>query len=1157
MLKRLTLGLFALTFALCILSIKPACADELNARVRGVVTDPSGAVIPGAQVTATNVGTGVNRTTKTATDGSFEILQLLAPGDYKVNVKTAGFRTYEATGIHLDVGQVYVLNVPMQVGTVTQQVVVEATPVQVEKTSMELGANLSARDVTELPIIGRNFVDLQQTLPGMVSNSDRLGGDYAASGNRAQFNSYMINGTDDNDFTLNLVMAVPSPDAIGEVNIITNTMNPEFGRNSGAILNAVTKSGTNAFHGDGFDFYRDTSLNTRNFFLPSAAIFHQNQFGGTIGGPIWKNHTFFFFSYQGTRYTQPQAGGTTTVFTQDQRNGIFTDIGGASGVATCQAAGVACLSPFPLVGEDGTTYPAGSAYSTIFPTGHIPAADLNPIALKLMNTYVPLPNNGTEYDFNPVVAGKTDQEIIRIDHTFSPKDAIWGYSFIQRGPRSNTLPFSGATVPGFSSVDARHWFNGTLAWNHTFGGSALNEMRLGYNRFNYVANVPAKPVLPSSFGFNINPQAPQYGGLPTIALTGYFTLGFSNNGPQPRITPTYQFTDNFSKIVGRHSLKVGFEMRRMAVYNPFYSELNGYYDYNGTGTYSTGDPGADYLLGIPDTYSQNSGDIIDARAQGYMAYFQDQFKVRSNFTLTYGVNWQDDTPITDIYHNGRAINCWIPGEQSKIFPTAPLGLDYPGDPGCNSAGYNNHPAHFGPKLGFAWSPGGSGKTSIRGGFGIYFNRTEEEVTLQNLGAPPWGLSGASVTAYVPGTVPSFANPWTDIAGNGSTANPFPYANPAPGSNYNFSNLGIFFVTTTDPNFTVPYAENFNLTIERQLPGNMLFSVGYVGNVSRHLHDIYNTNFDVTPAACLAGVGAEAGCVANRTYQKLFYPQNERYTNVTNTGVVGIGDEATFLSSNYNSLQVSMNKRTSHGLSFLASYTWAHTLDYASSLEDGSFGGLALDPTNFASNYGNAAIDARHRFTIGYVYDFPKSARLARNFVLSRVVNGWEMSGVTTFQTGFPVDVYESTYRELRCDGFDWTACPDRPNEVKAFVPVDPRTSTFVARNGVTKNHYWFDPSSYKLEPIGSVGNTGRNPFHGPGINNFNWALMKNIKVQGENKYFQLRFEFYNLWNHTQFQSVGINDAGIGVNGNNASSNFGRVLNAYDPRLIQLAAKFYF
>ncbi len=695
-----------------LLASTPVNADEVYGRIRGTVMDPSGAVIPNVKVTETNVGTGISKVATTASDGSFEFLQLTAPGDYRVGAQASGFKKYEATGIHLAFNQIYVLNIAMEVGTVTQQVVVEAAVTQVEKTSMELGANLSSRDLTELPLIGRNWINLQQTLPGTVATGDRFGTTYGTNGTRAQFNSYMVNGTDANDLPLNTPLFVPSPDAIGEVHIITNTINPEYGRNSGAIMNAVTKSGTNRFHGSGFDFYRDTSLNTRNFFSPSAAIFHQNLFGGTIGGPVWKNHTFFFFSYQGNRRVAPEAGGVVTVFTADQRDGIFTDIGGTTGAAQCTALELTCLSPHPMVGEDGTTYPAGTPYSTLFPTGSIPAADIDPVAKNLMTTYVPSPNCGTgcsEYDFNPTITGKQDQEIVRIDHTFSSKDALWGYAFIQRNPSLNELPFSGSSLPGFSSVSRSNSFSGTLAWNHTFGGSALNEVRFGYSRLNFAANFPATVTQPSSAGFNITPQHPELAGLPSVVLTGYFTLGFTNNGPQPRIDQTYQVNDNFSKLVGRHTLKMGFETRRMQVYNPFAASNNGNFGFGGAGTYSTGNPGADFLLGFPDTYGQGTGDVINARAQEYYVYFQDQFKLKPNFTATYGLSWQVDTPIVDNYHAGKGINCWISGQQSKVFPTAPEGINYPGDPGCTASGYSNHPAHFGPRVGFAWSPGKGGR----------------------------------------------------------------------------------------------------------------------------------------------------------------------------------------------------------------------------------------------------------------------------------------------------------------------------------------------------------------------------------------------------------------------------------------------------------------
>ena len=1172
--KALFLGM-----GLCLFAALPLRADDVYGRIRGTVTDPSGAVVAGVSLQAINVGTGLAKSATSAADGSFEFLQLLAPANYAVRAQATGFKKYEATGIHLDVGQIYVVNVSLEVGTVRQQVVVEAAATQVEKTSIERGADLTSRDVTELPLVGRNWITLQQTLPGTVASSDRFGNAnvYATNGSRSQSNSFMVNGTDANDLPLNTPIFVPSPDSIGEVNIVTNTINPEFGRNSGAILNAVTKSGTNQFHGDGFEFFRDTSLNTRNFFVnspgASAIIFHQNLFGGTIGGPIWKNHTFFFFSYQGIRNVSPEANvtGVTTVFTADQRNGIFPGIATTTN-AQGQVIPNPAPSPRPLVGEDGATHPAGTPYGTLFPTGHIPTTDFDSIAAKLMNTYVPQPNCGSncaEYDFNPTANQTQDQEIARIDHTFSPKDTLWGYGFIQRFPVASLLPFTGATVPGFGMTQADHRYNYTLSWTHTFGGNALNEARFGYNRFNFVTVFPQHVVQPSSVGFNINPQFPEDASLPRIDLTGYFTLGFSNNGPQPRIDQTYQATDNFSKIVGRHTLKMGFETRRMEVYNPFLSDLNGYFQFLGTGPYSTGDPGADYLLGMPSTYNQNTGDIMNVRARQYYTYFQDQLKARPNLTLTYGLGWQVDTPLVDNYHHGEAINCFIPGEQSKVFPTAPPGLDYPGDPGCSESGYYTHYGHLGPRAGFAWSPdttsGRAGKTSLRGGFGIYFNRTEEELTLQNLGALPWGLMSTGIADV--GGSPSFDDPWHDVSTTAaiqSIPNKFPYANPTMGSNVNFNAILPTVPLTTDSKFSVPYAMNYNLTVEREVPGSIIASVGYVGSEGRKLQGIYNINFDVNPAAC----AADPVCVANRTYQKVYYPQYSRFPSATASGIWGIGSESTYLSSNYNSLQVTFNKRTSHGLSFLASYTWAHTLDYSSSLEDDSFAGLGLDPTNFRSNYGNAGIDASQRFTASYVYDFPGSKWAASNFVADRVINGWEISGITTFQSGFPVQIYESTYRELRCDGVDWTVCPDRPNQVGPIVKVNPRTS-FLSKSlsascsgsnpaSSCKTHYYFNPQSFALEPIGTVGDVGRNPFHGPGINNFDWALYKNVKLVGESKFIQLRFEFYNIWNHTQFSSVAILSSASNVtNGNAASSNFGRVTQAFNPRLIQLAAKIYF
>ncbi|HLY61962.1 MAG TPA: carboxypeptidase regulatory-like domain-containing protein [Terriglobia bacterium] len=1128
-----------------------ALADELYGKIRGTISDPSGALMAGMKVTATNVDTGISTTVTSASDGSYEFLQLVAPAAYTVSAERAGFKTSHAKNIHLNLNQTYVLAIVMELGEVSQQVNVEASTAQVETTSMQLGATLTSSSVTDLPLNGRNWVTLQTTLPGVVAGSDRFAGNanFSTSGSRTQANSYLVNGTDANDLTLNNPLIIPSPDAIAEVRVITNTINPEYGRNGGAVLNAETKSGTNKFHGDGFEFFRDTSLNTRNYFRNDATVFHQNQYGGTVGGPIKKDKTFFFFSYQGTRNRRPQPGqpGTSTVFTQDQRNGIFSDLATSSGV-----------SPFPLVGENGTTFKAGTPYSTIFPTGHIPAADLNPVSVNLTNKFVPLPNTGTNlFSFNPTETQTTDQYITRIDHNFSNKDSIFGYWFIEPNKTLDPISFLGGDLPGFGETDNQNAQHYTLAWNHTFNGSTLNEVRLGYNRFNFHAVNPTTPVLPSSVGFTgINPQDPQGAGVPFVNLTGFFSLGFSVDGPQPRISNTYQLTDNFSKIVGRHTLKFGFDFRPSQVENPFFFNNNGSFTFAGGGTFSSGDPGADFLLGIPDSYSQSSGGFIDARTKTYYLYAQDQFKFRPNLTLTYGTGWEVDTPLQDKFNGGLAVNCFRPGEQSTVFPTAPAGLVFPGDPGCNSAGgVTTKYGHFAPRIGFAWSPKGSSKTSIHGGYGIYYNRTEEELALENLQAPPFSVSSAGIGDQ--GGSPSFINPFADINTGNAIPNKFPFTPAKPGSPVNFSLFEPFSLNVFDPNFSVPYSENYNLTVERELPGQMILSVAYVGLVGHKLTSVSEQN----PAGSEFGnpiCAATPGCNSFNSFATA--PQSFRYPQTNANGVLvfgSVGQQGTFVNSNYNSLQVSLDKHLSRGLQFRAAYTYSHSLDNGSSFEDFGSGLRASDPFNRQNDYGDSGFDARNRFVLNYVYDIPSVRRFgAFARVPARLVEGWKISGITTFQSGFPISVYDGGFRSFECDAaFSFYGCFDRPNVVGPVQTLNPRTSSVAnqLRGLGSQNSYFFNPNAFALEALGTQGNAGRNFFHGPGIDNTDISLSKDTSITDSTR-LELRFELFNAFNHTQFNPVQISG---GANGNSNSINFGRILGAQGSRVAQLGAKIYF
>jgi len=1195
----------------------PSAYAATNAKIQGTVTDPTGAVLAGVKVTATNTGTNLSYEAETSSDGTYVLLELPI-GTYRVSATHAGFRTFTASGITLAVDQVYALNIKMELGQISEQVLVEAARVQVETANTQLGTVITGDTIVDMPLNGRNWTQLQLLQPGVMASSDRFG-TYSTNGSQTQQNSFLINGQDSNDLPLNTPLIIPSPDAIAEFNMVTDTINPEYGRNSGAIMNAAIKSGTNTFHGDVFEFYRDTFLNTKDFFTHAPAVFHQNQFGGTLGGPIIKNHLFFFFSYQGSRFRQPQTSNTQTVFSQAERNGNFGE--DLSAIAN----GPGNVTPFSLTGDDGNTYAAGTPWFSANGTnsgaifncgtattnasgdivacsnpnfGNVGSANFNAVSAKLMNQFVPLPNaSGNGYNFTAVSPGTVDQYLWQIDQTFNSHDSIRFYGFLQSSPTTETLPFTGATLPGFGETDQRHFKQFTASWTHVFTPNVLNELRFGYTRFNFAAVYPQTPITPSSYGFTgINVQNAAGAGLPVMNVGGAgqtsFTLGFSTNGPQPRLDQTYQLDDNFSYVMGRHILKFGYNGRRFHVTNPFYFELDGTYGFGGTGVFSSGDSGLDFLLGVPDSYGQSSGGFIDASAQEHYLYAQDSWKATSNFTINYGLAWQINGPLTDHFNNGRAINCFRPGEQSAIYPTAPTGLVFPGDAGCTSSGIQTGFTHFGPRLGMAWAPhangwlskltGDPGKFSIRTGVGIYYNQVEEELTLQNLLIPPFSLIDGGIGDV--GGSPSFINPFTDIAGravgttgpgNDSIPNKYPFTPPPAGSNVDFSFYEPMSLNVLDPRFAVPYSVNYNLTVQRELPGQMILSVGYVGSQGRHLERAFELN-PATPGACAAQpqVGAAtSACIASsgtRAEQGFFWPQDFKYpaiipgsvnANFPN-GILAfgsVGQQATDGNSKYNSLQVSLNKRTSHGLQFLVSYTYAHAQDDGSNFENSSFGTRGTNPFLNSLNWGDSGFDARQRFVASYDYELPMPRKLTSNSVMSRVFKGWRIAGNTTLQTGFPVNIASSLFNSGTCWEFTFYGCPDNANQVGPIVWENPRvvhqqtatsdnrlaTCTGALRSG----NFVFAPAPFCGAAPGTFGNAGRNSLHGPGLNFTNLGLYKDIHIR-EQMRVELRLESYNTFNHVNFNLP---------TATQNSSNLGRVTSDGNigPRTVQLAGKFYF
>src|SRR5579864_7075 len=725
---------FVLAVTVLLIAFVPmqsAFGDNLYASIRGTVTDPSGAVVPGAQLTATNVATGISYKATSSNDGLFAFLQLPI-GDYSVKVEKSGFKTFSEGHIHLDLDQVFNLRATLELGTTSETITVEANPAQVETTSIQLGTTITGNQIVDLPLNGRNWTQLMQLQPGVQGGSDRFGttgtlGGYSTSGAETQQNNFLINGTDSNDISLNTPLVIPSPDAIGEFNLVSSTLNPEYGRNSGAIVNAAIKNGTNQFHGDVFEFYRDTFLDAIPWFQTKRSLFHQNQYGGTVGGPIVKDHAFFFFSYQGRRAVTPQPGALPSsynsfflgqpqpsVFTQAEWGGDFSGTPSFYSAANPEPAGSPCgpnyagpFGPSPLPFNVGTAT-AGTPWCVAFPTGALPASGLNTLSQKVVNQYVPLPNGpNNEFLFNPLEVAKRDQYLGRIDEKISNKDSVWFYGLYENDATNDDLGFVGSNLPGFPSLNPQKFYGDTAAWNHTFSATMLNEARFAYLRTTYQAVLPAQTVNPSTYGFTgiTSSQNPKASQLPIMAVAGRFSLGFSADGPQPRVQNTYQVVDNLSKVWGHHTFKFGFNMDRLEINNPFYNNLNGTYQFFGSGPFSTGDAAADFLLGIPDSYAQGSGSIIRARGREYYSYGQDQWQVRPSLTLTLGVAWDIETPFTNLYAGGEVLDAFHPGQQSTVFPTAPVGLVFPGDKGVNKyGGATVHYTDFAPRFGFAWSP---------------------------------------------------------------------------------------------------------------------------------------------------------------------------------------------------------------------------------------------------------------------------------------------------------------------------------------------------------------------------------------------------------------------------------------------------------------------
>jgi hypothetical protein len=838
-----------------------AAYASITGSVSGVVTDPSGAVVPGAEVTALDTQTGVRTVIRSDSAGLYNF-PALPIGDYTVIVHKSGFRDFRVTGLILNANSALRVDIKLVLGEPTQVVTVSSTALHVETRNTSMGEVITGSKIVAVPLNGRSYIDLLSLQPGVVPENDAdatgtLGdrkvdgtlsaGNQSVNGEREASNGFMVNGANVNEGRNNGAAIVPNLDSIAQFRILTSNFSAEYGNYSGGQVNLVTKSGTNQFHGDAFDFLRNTSFDSRNFYSPSIGTFIQNQFGGSFGGPIKRDKAFFFLDYQGTRMTQGDDTGLIPVPSLQDRQGNLSDQATAlTGTVqgTYFASQLSQKLGYPVsAGEPYYTSRCASSAQCVFPGAQIPqSAFASPVA-PLMK-YIPLPNvPGNFFSTSAFDQKETDDKGAGRVDVNSPIGMVSAYYFIDNSLFTN--PYHNAPeFPGFTAVTPGRAQLLDLADTKTLGPSAVNEFHFSYMRD---ANIFAEPIggvgpTLSSLGFvtpfttpgGIGPVVSHYQGVPLMQFNN-FNFGLPD-GTTGQFNNTFQWLDNFNKVIGTHSIMLGGEFHYDQINERNTYAENGVFAFNGS---ETGLDFADFLIGAPASLTQSSQQFLDSRSK-YMGLFaQDSWRARPSLTVNYGLRWEFSQPWYDTQNKTETI---IPGEQSKTFPGAPTGWLVPGDPGVPPTLAPTHYPNFGPRIGIAYSPtstsgvlrtifGGPGRTSFRMGYGLFYTSVEDLTQFIEVGDSPYGLF------YVSPVPPQFASPYIDRGTGNSEGQRFPFIFPPVGSSPSHPDTTFNWAAVEpisgSPAFfhknTLPYSENYNFSLERQIGANSVLSVSFVGD----------------------------------------------------------------------------------------------------------------------------------------------------------------------------------------------------------------------------------------------------------------------------------------------------------------------------------------
>ena len=1136
-----------------LLSAGVARAQEATARIVGNITDPKEASIPGAKVTVTNVATQVSRETTTDRDGFFQVLSLPI-GTYRVAVEHPGFRKATVDNQTIRINQVLRVDIQMELGSPTEVVEVSAQITGVETVNHTLGQSVTMASLVNLPLNGRNVYDLALLQPGVTETNPGSPGLFSIAGGRADSVTFLLDGGVNNNLLSNLVVFTPNPDVIAEFRILTSNYTAEYGRNGGGIVSAVTRSGTNAYHGNLFEFVRNDAFNANSFFnnrdgLPREVL-KRNQFGFTIGGPITvpkvvkgKDRFFFFVGYQGQRQVQTITTSTISVFTPAELNGDFslsnsTRTGPDSGV-------VAFLQSHPFFQPD----------VNLAAQGKIDPTKINSVAKKYTAANLIPTSAAGQLKKQGGSTNNRDELTGKFDINITSKDRL----MITLGAARNPVltPFTSTVTDafGYSVSSKTNTYFSNIAYTRIFSPTLLNEFRFTSQRRNGLQAVPSKSLpKPADLGIGVTPDEPS--GPTRLGFAQGLTIGFSPQGPTDLVDNLFVFSNTLSWTKGRNNWKFGASLSPYQDNTKFDFFVNGEFFFSGApaqGGIGSGNDFADFLLGLPDEYLQFGAAPSDIRSKTFYAFAQNEWHVRKNLTLTLGIRYEYSQPKLDT--KGRSFSLQL-GQRTTVFPNAPIGLLFPGDRGAPIGANLSDKNDWAPRFGFAWDPWSNGKTSIRGGIGVFYDILKGEDNLQFNGQAPF--FGFSDLFFDPlsGNPSAEVNYLTQPYVATGIPNPFPSKPPPKNIDFDASGFlpfgggGVFFV---DPHLRTPYTYHYNLSIQRELAKSLVFEASYVGSSSHKLTSLVDADpFNLGTSTRLFNATPGNDVFSSRAFSYLL-----EFRNVS--------------TAHYDSLQLSLQKQLSE-MRFLGrtyftfAYTYGHGIDNASGFRQRGSNVPFYNPGRFRAS---TDFDVTHRITFNGGWDLPLDRRWS-----NRLTKGWSVHPIVTYRTGFPLDVFAGFSASGSSAGPSGAGDRDNVRAIlvgNSVVIFDPRQpQTFRGRTG----SFYFNPANFSnasnsssvpcasSDPtkfpstacaianpaLRTYGTLPRNFFRGPGRANVNFAIAKDTPLFGERVKLLFRVEFFNLFNHAQFD----NPSTIITRG-----TFGRITTTADPRIIQLAAKFTF